>query len=114
MAETKLERYVHDNLNRFAKDVARLASQPSVSARKEGIEECAILVEKMMREVGIQTRVLRGEEGVAPLLYGEMKGSDSNKTILFYNHYDVQPEEPLDLWKSPPFKPEFREGRCRG
>ena len=114
MAETKLERYVHDNLNRFAKDVARLASQPSVSARKEGIEECAILVEKMMREVGIQTRVLRGAEGVAPLLYGEMKGSDSNKTILFYNHYDVQPEEPLDLWKSPPFKPEFREGRLYG
>ena len=34
--------------------------------------------------------------------------------MLFYNHYDVQPEEPLELWRSPPFKPEIRDGRMYG
>lgn len=53
-------------------------------------------------------------EGVAPLIYGEVKSTRSTKTILFYNHYDVQPEEPLELWKSPPFKPEIRDGRIYG
>jgi len=43
-----------------------------------------------------------------------MKSEKSDKTIMFYNHYDVQPEEPLELWKSPPFKPEIRDGAIYG
>ena len=113
MVSSKFEKYVGDNLNSFAKDIIRLASQPSVSARKEGIEECAALVEKMVRETGASTQVLRAE-GVAPLVFGEMKSNRSKKTIMFYNHYDVQPEEPLELWKSPPFKPEIRDGVIYG
>jgi acetylornithine deacetylase/succinyl-diaminopimelate desuccinylase-like protein len=113
MVDQKFRQYVSDNLSNFAKDVMRLVAQPSVSARKEGIEECAALTEKMLKEVGAQTRVLR-DEGFAPLIYGEIKSSRSSKTILFYNHYDVQPEEPLELWKSPPFKPEIRDGRIYG
>lgn len=113
MVDSKFERYVSDNLSAFAKDIITLASQPSVSARKEGIEECAALVEKMLNGIGATTRVLR-MEGAAPLVYGELKSSRSSKTILFYNHYDVQPEEPLELWKSPPFKPEIRNGIIYG
>ncbi len=107
------EKYVGDHLNDFAKDVIRLASQPSVSARKEGIEECAALVEKMLEETGANTRVLK-VEGAAPLVYGEIKSKRSSKTVMFYNHYDVQPEEPLELWKSPPFKPEIRDNVIYG
>ena len=84
-----------------------------MSARHEGIEECAVLVEKMLKEIGATTRVLK-MDGVAPLVYGEVKSNRSAKTVLFYNHYDVQPEEPLELWKSPPFKPEIRDGRIYG
>jgi acetylornithine deacetylase/succinyl-diaminopimelate desuccinylase-like protein len=113
MVDSQFEKYVGDNLNEFAKDIITLASQPSVSARKEGIEECAALVEKMLSELGATTKVLR-MEGAAPLVYGELKSSKSSKTIMFYNHYDVQPEEPLELWKSPPFKPEIRDGRIYG
>lgn len=113
MVDSKFEKYVSDNLDVFAKDIITLASQPSVSARKEGIEECAALVEKMLNGIGATTKVLR-MEGAAPLVYGELKSSRSSKTIMFYNHYDVQPEEPLELWKSPPFKPEIRDGIIYG
>jgi len=113
LVSLKFESYVGDHLNEFAREVVRLATQPSVSARNEGIEECAALVERMLKETGATTRVLR-VEGVAPLIYGEMKSKKSDKTIMFYNHYDVQPEEPLELWKSPPFKPEIRDGAIYG
>lgn len=113
MVDKRFEQYVNDNLNAFSKDVMRLVSQPSVSARKQGIEECALLTEKMLLETGAKTKVLRAE-GFAPLVYGELTSTKSNKTILFYNHYDVQPEEPLELWNSPPFKPEIRDGRVYG
>jgi len=113
MVDHRFEEYVSKHINDFARDVIRLASQPSVSARKEGIEECAALVEKMLKETGADTKVLR-LDGVAPLVYGEIKSAKSQKTIMFYNHYDVQPEEPLELWKSPPFKPEIRDGVIYG
>ncbi len=113
MVDKRFEQYVSDNLSGFAKEVIRLASQPSVSARKEGIEECAMLVERMLKETGATTKVLR-IDGAAPLVYGEIMSKRGGKTLMFYNHYDVQPEEPLELWKSPPFKPEVRDGRIYG
>ena len=113
MVDPKFEKYVGEHVNDFARDVIRLASQPSVSARKEGIEECAALVEEMLKETGVTTKVLR-MEGVAPLVYGEISSGKSSKTVMFYNHYDVQPEEPLELWKSPPFEPEIRDGVLYG
>lgn len=113
LVNQRFEKYVGDNLNAFAKDIMTLAAQPSVSARKEGVEECAVLVEKMLRNTGATVKVLK-MEGAPPLVYGEIKSTSSKKTIMFYNHYDVQPEEPLELWKSPPFKPEIRDGVIYG
>jgi len=111
--DKKVSDYIHQNQGKFVKEIVRLASQPSVSARKEGIEECAAIVRSMIEEVGGKTEVLN-LPGAAPLVYGEIPSSRSSKTMLFYNHYDVQPEVPLDLWKSPPFKPEVRDGRLYG
>jgi acetylornithine deacetylase/succinyl-diaminopimelate desuccinylase-like protein len=104
--------YIHENQDRFLKDIARLVAQPSVSATNEGVEECALLVEKMIQEIGGTTKMLK-LEGAPTLVYGELPAK-SSKTILFYNHYDVQPVEPLNLWKSPPFAPEIRDGRMYG
>jgi acetylornithine deacetylase/succinyl-diaminopimelate desuccinylase-like protein len=111
--DQKVAEYIHANQASFVKDIVRLASQPSVSARKEGIEECAAIVKSMVEEMGGKTKVMQ-LPGAAPLVYGELKSSRSKKTVLFYNHYDVQPEVPLELWKSPPFKPEVRGGRLYG
>ncbi len=113
MVSPKFEKYVGENLNGFAKDIMKLVSQPSVSARKEGVEECSAIVEQMARATGAEVRVLR-LEGAPPLIWGELKSTKSSKTVMFYNHYDVQPEEPLELWKSPPFRPEIRDGTIYG
>ena len=113
MLTERLKEFVHQNLSRFSAEIMRLASVPSVSAKREAVDECADLVEEMMKAVGLRTRVLR-LNGASPLLYGEMKSSKSAKTILFYNHYDVQPVDPIEQWKSPPFKPEVRDGRIYG
>ncbi len=113
LVDKRLVEYVNNNIERFAGDVARLVSQPSVSARKEGLEECAELVRKMMEEVGVRARILKYQDA-APLVYGEISSSKSSKTVLFYNHYDVQPEDPRELWNSDPFKGEIRDGRVYG
>ena len=113
MQDSKFEEYVSSHIDEFAGEIMRLASQPSVSARKEGIGECSILVEKMLKATGATTRVLE-LEGAAPLVYGEIRSKKSSKTLMIYNHYDLQPEEPLELWKSPPFTPEIRDGAIYG
>jgi acetylornithine deacetylase/succinyl-diaminopimelate desuccinylase-like protein len=108
-----VKEFIHENQDRFLQDIARLVRQPSVSATNEGVDECAILVRKMVEEIGGTTKTLK-MDGAPPLIYGEIVKSPSSKTILFYNHYDVQPVEPLSLWRSPPFEPEIRDGRMYG
>lgn len=85
-------------------DLQTLIRQPSVSAKNEGIEECAKLVQKLLKKSGIKSEILRLKKGVAPIVYGEIKSKQNpSKTLMFYNHYDVQPAEPFDLWDDPPF-----------
>ena len=97
-------KYVNSNMNELIIDLQTLIRQPSVSAKNEGIEECAKLVQKLLKNSGIKSELLRLKKRVAPIVYGEIKSKKNpKKTLLFYNHYDVQPAEPFDLWEYPPF-----------
>ena len=97
-------KHVDSNMKNLVSDLQTLIRQPSVSAKNEGIEECAKLVKKTLDASGIPSEILRLKKGVAPIVYGEVKSKKNNsKTLLFYNHYDVQPAEPFDLWDDPPF-----------
>ncbi len=89
--------------------LATLVRQPSVAATGEGIAECAVLVRRVFEQAGAQA-TLHTREGAAPAVIAEFPGA-SDRTLLFYDHYDVQPPEPLDEWTSPPFEPTVREGR---
>jgi acetylornithine deacetylase/succinyl-diaminopimelate desuccinylase-like protein len=97
-------KYVDSHLDDLVSDLQTLIRQPSVSAKNEGIEECAKLVQKLLKKSGIKSEILRLKKNVAPIVYGEVKSKQNpDKTLMFYNHYDVQPAEPFDLWDDPPF-----------
>ncbi len=87
----------------------QLCRQPSVAAQHLGIEAMANLIEQLLSDTGFQTQRLYAD-GAPPVIYGEIRGR-SPYTLLLYNHYDVQPAEPLDLWESPPFEPTIRDGK---
>lgn len=98
--DIKIDAYIEQNLDYWIQQLARLCAQPSVSAQNLGITECAELVATMLREQGFDATVMPSAGN--PVVYGEGNGR-SDKTLLFYLHYDVQPAEPLELWDSPPF-----------
>ena len=107
--------YIDRNLDRFIEELCVLVRQPSISARWEGVEECARLLVQMMENVGISPRVLpMGGRRNPPLVYGEILNPEAKRTLLIYGHFDVQPPEPLDAWEFPPFQPTIRNGRIYG
>jgi acetylornithine deacetylase/succinyl-diaminopimelate desuccinylase-like protein len=97
----ELDAYIAGHLDEWIAELGVLCAQPSVSATGADMEACALLVAEMLHKRGLDAEILptTGQ----PVVYGEARGR-SPKTLLFYNHYDVQPPEPLELWDSPPFK----------
>ncbi len=98
---SQIDQHIDEHMDAYLAQLARLCEQPSVSAQGWGIEACADLVGTMLAEHGFASEVM--PSGGHPVVYGE-GGGRSQKTLLFYLHYDVQPPEPLDLWESPPFE----------
>lgn len=105
--------YIDENSERFVNELVELVKKPSVSATGEGIEECAEAVKELMEKTGLEVKVILEKDG-NPVIYGEIKSEKSNRTLLFYNHYDVQPPDPLEEWDSPPFSGEIRGGKIYG
>lgn len=98
------------NLDEYLEGLFEMLSQPSISTLGVGIDEMSSLLKRVMDDIGFKTRVIRSAGH--PFIYGEMhSGSPGRPTVLIYGHYDVQPVEPLDAWKTDPFKPTVREGR---
>ena len=104
-----LQQFVRDRMEDALTDLRRLLRQPSVAASGEGITECAALVAAIFGEAGAEVTVIRSA-GAAPLVVAGFPG-DGNRTLLFYDHYDVQPPDPLPEWTTPPFEPSIRDGK---
>lgn len=103
-----IDAYLRENLDRYIQETIRICAQPSVSATGLGVRECAALVGEMIAARGF--RVQTYETPGQPVVVGHASGQ-SDRTFLFYNHYDVQPPEPLELWTTPPFEPTIRDGK---
>ena len=89
---------------------------PSVSAIPEYAPDCRKAAEWLaaeLRRIGAQ-RVEVSETGGHPIVVGERIEDPNLPTIVIYGHYDVQPGDPLDLWKTSPFEPIVRDGRMLG
>ena len=90
-----------------------LVAIPSVSAKRENLPEAAQLIADALTELGGETTV--DDHYFAPLVISLFKSQKENaKTLIIYNHYDVQPAEPFDLWKSDPWTLTEREGHLYG
>lgn len=93
----------------LAEDRQRLADYlrlETVSAQKRGIPETVAFLEKAFRDLGAHVTVWRDVAGSNPFVFATFAAGDhgnANKTLLFYNHYDVQPPEPLAEWQTDPF-----------
>ncbi len=107
----RMDNYLASNLDRSLAELGRLVAQPSISAQKLGLNECAALVADMLRARGFDAKIY--PTAGSPVVLAERRGK-SDKTLLIYNHYDVQPPEPLELWETPPFEPSLRDGKMYG
>ena len=104
----RVDAYLDAHLDESIAELSSLCAQPSVSAQNWGLEPCAALVGELLKKRGFDVEVI--STGGAPVVFAE-KGGKSSRTLIFYNHYDVQPAEPLELWESPAFVPTLRDGK---
>ncbi len=88
------------------KTFLRIPSISTLSEHKPDIRRAAEFVRGELAAAGLAAELIEGPGN--PLVYGEWTGAPGKPTLLLYGHYDVQPPDPLEEWKSPPFEPEIR------
>ncbi len=105
-----LEKYLSDNQERFENELCHWLEMASVStdtAYKLEVRRAAEWLKNRMDAIGLKTELI--ETCGHPIVFAESPKIEGSPTVLVYGHYDVQPPDPLDLWKSPPFKPAIRD-----
>ncbi len=106
--------YIDANADEYIADLQTLVRQPSISAQGIGLRECAELVLNMMHRDGLDA-TLHELAGGPPVITGHITTSQSERTMLCYSHYDVQPPEPLDAWSyGGPWSAEIVDGVMYG
>lgn len=109
---TAFDTYLEENMDDSIQELTRLVALPSVAAQNLYMEETAQHVAEILEKRGFQIKIM--PTGGAPVVFAARAGANPNKTLLFYNHYDVQPAEPLELWDSPAFEATLRDGKLYG
>src|SRR5258707_1315747 len=105
--------YQEKNKDRFLEELLQLLRIPSISAKsehKDDMTKCAEAVKSRLMEAGVDSAEIYPTEG-HPIVYAEKIIDPAKPTVLVYGHYDVQPPEPLELWKSGPFEPVIKDGK---
>ena len=109
----EIKKYVDENKQRFLDELFELLRFPSVSADpkyKDDVLKTADYVAAKLKDAGADKVEVCQTAGY-PIVYGEKMIDASKPTVLVYGHYDVQPPDPLELWKTPPFEPTIRDGK---
>ena len=102
-----MKKYIAQNKERFFEELFSLLRIPSVSAQPEhraDMQRCAERLVQLLLEAGADEARVCPTAG-HPVVYGCKTVPGATKTVLVYGHYDVQPPEPLDLWRTDPFEP---------
>lgn len=107
-----IHQYVDSNIDKFTNELISFLKIPSVSTdpeRVQYVQDAAKFVQQSIQNLGLTAEIIPTKGH--PIVFGEHKVDESLPTILVYGHYDVQPEDPMDLWTSPPFEPVVKNGR---
>jgi acetylornithine deacetylase/succinyl-diaminopimelate desuccinylase-like protein len=94
-------------------DLIEELSIPSISTLPERREDClrnARWLRDRLQKLGMQTEIVDVREGGLPVVVADWQGAPGKSHLTIYGHYDVQPVDPIDEWKSPPFEPQVRGG----
>ena len=98
---------IDDNRDACIERLQALCRQPSIGTTGEGMAETADMVARIVRQTGARTEQIATDS--YPVILGDLPGSDP-RCINLYNHYDVQPPDPVEAWTSDPFGAEIRDG----
>ncbi len=110
----QIEAYVEANKERFIEELKELRRIPSVSAQREhdsDTQACAEWLVAHFQALGLEAELV--DKGGKPIVRAAAKGKSSRRVVI-YGHYDVQPEDPVDQWKTPPFEPTICDGILYG
>src|SRR5258707_6503006 len=102
--------FARNNQPRFLDELKTLLRIPSISTLEElknDVQKAAEFVAADLRRIGMENVEIIPTKG-HPLLYADWLHAEGKPTVLMYAHYDVQPPDPLDEWKTPPFDPTER------
>jgi len=108
--QSEVSAYIDQNKDEYVEKLRTLCQQPSVSAQNLGLTDAAELVKRFLKETGFTVESFSPSQG-PPVVFAELLSKRGGKTLLVYNHYDVQPVEPVDLWTRPPFSAAIEGGR---
>lgn len=111
-----MEKYIKDNEGRWFEELFSLLRIPSISSdpnHKRDMLRCAERLTQLLKEAGADEAAVYPTDG-HPVVFGQKIVSSEFPTVLVYGHYDVQPVDPLELWKSDPFEPEIHDGAIWG
>jgi acetylornithine deacetylase/succinyl-diaminopimelate desuccinylase-like protein len=108
-----MKNYFEENKNKNLDELIEFLSIPSISALSENkadVRAAAIWLQMKFQSMGLENIEIIETEG-HPIVYADYLHAEGKATVLVYGHYDVQPVDPLDLWITPPFKPDIRDGK---
>jgi len=107
-----IKSFLKDRRDQSLEDLKQFLRFESVSADSNCLEvmkQTAEFVRDRLDAAGLKTEI--HPTAGHPIVTGEWRGAEGAPTVLVYGHYDVQPPDPLELWTSPPFEPEVRDGK---
>jgi len=105
------ESFIQSHQTHFEEELCELLRIASVSTdgqHSAEIQQASQWVRAQFDQMGLETEVI--ETAGNPIVYAQSPAVPGAPTVLVYGHYDVQPPDPLDEWKTPPFEPTRRDG----
>jgi acetylornithine deacetylase/succinyl-diaminopimelate desuccinylase-like protein len=103
------DNYINEHFDSMVQELRDFCATPTLAARHIGVTEGTEAVKALLDPLGAETRIAPIGDNVPPVVLAELGSGD--RTLLLYNHYDVQPPEPLELWTTPPYSGDVRDGK---